>query len=158
MPGRQAVHALSLGRILIAASDGRGEAALIDMHGLEAATKVSLAKPQTSSSVQRAALFVARRFFPGPFHLVERVPDAMARDPEMPGRFGLRQVVLRGDVMPQGLPIQFAGGVRPRSPVRQPSGFESPVHARLAHRDPPSRLCLAAAAVHKTHHAQAHIQ
>ena len=59
----------------------------------------------------------------------------------MPGRFGLRQVVLRGDVMPQGLPSQFAGGVRPRSPVRQPSGFEPPVHARLAHRDSPSRLC-----------------
>ena len=65
MSGRQAVHALSLGRIPIAASDGRGEAALIDRHGLEAATKVSLTKPQKPSSLQRAALFVARRFFSG---------------------------------------------------------------------------------------------
>ena len=75
----------------------------------------------------------------------------------MPGRFGLRQVVLRGDVMPQGLPSQFAGGVRPRSPVRQPSGFEPPVHARLAHRDSPSRLCRAATTPYKIHHPLAQI-
>src|SRR5574337_372911 len=47
----------------------------------------------------------------------------MARDPEMPGCFRLRQVVMRGDTPPQGLPIQLVGGVRPRSLVRQTTGL-----------------------------------
>lgn len=75
----------------------------------------------------------------------------------MPGRFRLRQVVLRGDVTPQGLPIQFAGGFRPRSLVRQTPGFEPSVHARLAHLEPSGRLCLASAAPDKINNACAQI-
>lgn len=44
MSGYQAIHTLARGRISIASRDGRGEAALIDMHELEAATTVPLPK------------------------------------------------------------------------------------------------------------------
>ncbi len=70
----------------------------------------------------------------------------------MPGRFRLRQGVMRGDVTPQGLPIQLVGGVRPRSLVRQTTGFEPPVHAGLTHLEPPGCLCLASTAPDKLHH------
>lgn len=65
MSGRQAIHALALGRIPIAASHERREAALIDMNRLQAATYVPLTKTQKLSSLQRAALFIAGRFFSG---------------------------------------------------------------------------------------------
>ena len=65
-PGRQAVHAVSLVGIPLAACDGRREAALIDRHELQAATSVPLPKTQQRSSLQRAALCVAGRFSPGP--------------------------------------------------------------------------------------------
>ena len=70
----------------------------------------------------------------------------------MPGRFRLRQVVMRGHVTPQGLPIQFVGGFRPRALVRQPPRLEPPVYARFAHLEPPSRLCLAPTTPDKIHH------
>lgn len=92
MPRCQAIHALSLGRIPIAANHGRREAALIDIDGLQTALDVPRPTAQEPSSLPRAALFVACRFFPGPSHLVQRVPNAMTRDPEM----------LSGDTLPIG--------------------------------------------------------
>ena len=158
VPGCQAIHALALGGLPIAANHGRCETTLIDRHKLQAATNIPLTKTQNPSSLQGAAFLVADRFFPGPSHLVERVPDAMTRDAEVPGRFRLRQVVMRRHVTPQRLPIQFMGGFRTRALVCQPTGFEPPVHTRLAHLAPPSGLRLAAAAPHKTHHPPAQIR
>ncbi|MBX3325440.1 MAG: hypothetical protein KF682_06030 [Nitrospira sp.] len=48
------------------------------MNELQAATSVPLPKTQQRSSLQRAALCVAGRFFPGLPYLVEGGPDAMA--------------------------------------------------------------------------------
>ena len=44
MSGYQAIHALALGRISIAACDGRDNAARIDMHELEATPTGPLTK------------------------------------------------------------------------------------------------------------------
>ena len=76
----------------------------------------------------------------------------------MPSRFRLCQVVMRGDMTPQGLPIQFVSGFGPRSLVCQPTGFEPPIHARLAHLEPPGRFRLASAASHKTYYPPTQIR
>lgn len=69
----------------------------------------------------------------------------------MSGHFRLRQVVMRGHVTPQCLPLQLVSGVRPRSLVHQSPWLAPPVHARLAHLEPPSRLRLAATTPDKIH-------
>lgn len=38
-------------------------------------------------------------FVPSPPYLVKHVPNALAQDSEVPGRFHLRQVVMGGNVM-----------------------------------------------------------
>ncbi|MBS0184032.1 MAG: hypothetical protein JSS39_16720 [Nitrospira sp.] len=75
----------------------------------------------------------------------------------MPSRFRLCHVVVRGNMTPQGLPIQFVCGVGPRTLVCQPTGLEPPIHARLAHLEPPSRLRLAPTTPDKIHHPLAQI-
>lgn len=64
------------------------------MDGLQTALNVLRPTAEEPSSLPWAALFVACRSFPGPSHLVQRVPDAMARDSKMLGGFRLASTIL----------------------------------------------------------------
>lgn len=75
----------------------------------------------------------------------------------MPSRLRLCQVGMRGDMTPQGLPIQCVSGFRPRALVCQPTVVEPPAHAGLAHFEPPSRLHLAVTTPDNIHHSLAQI-
>lgn len=158
MSGYQSRDAVSSGRVPVPARHRWHKAALIERDGLQAAPHVPFAEAQKPFSVQPAALFVASRFFMAQSHLVQRIPDARARDPELSGRLRLRQVGMRGDMAPQGSPIQFVRGVRPRPLVRQPTRFEPPIHARLTHLEPPGGLRLASTSSNKRHDAQTQIR
>lgn len=79
------------------------------MDRLFAAAKEPLTKAQKPSSLQRVALVVAHRFFPSHRQFVQRVPDAMPGDLEMPRPFLLRHIVMLFNMAAQRFPIQLAG-------------------------------------------------
>ena len=64
------------------------------MDGLFAAANEPLAKAQEPSALPRVAFLVAHPFFTGHRQFMQRVPDAMPGDVEMPGPFGLCHIAV----------------------------------------------------------------
>jgi hypothetical protein len=158
MPRRQAVHALSLGRLPIAANHGWREAALIDMDGLQTALNVPRPTAQESSSLPRAALCVACRFFYGSIPNCaahSKCNGARPRNAERLLPVSCRHACRHDAATP---PNPVVGCVRARSLMLQPTGLGPSIHAGSSHFEPSGGFRLASTLPNIINHALAQIQ